>query len=279
MVNYHGREWSLWYRQETTEGTAPTTVQYKALAQMSEIRINNQTAPNAVALSGSLDFSDYVKGVNNIAFSVTFNPSSANGTAFIRDFISTDNSFTLIAKAGSIYQVFKGCKIRNTSVDVSIYPDGTPLNVSCDIIAWDFSTTQPSGITYESIPTTFVNWSDVTVKLNSGATASTTLTDWWSCSFTIENDLFRIPTNSGTTSAIHRGRRRGSVSITRQLTDTASTEMTASTNATAYSSSVAFGSATFTFTAGAFTNVEITHTITGMSGKKIDIQASTITIA
>ena len=59
MVNYHGREWSLWYKAETTEGTAPTATQYLALAQMAEIRINNQTNPNAVALSGSVDFSEY----------------------------------------------------------------------------------------------------------------------------------------------------------------------------------------------------------------------------
>lgn len=55
--------------------------------------------------------------------------------------------------------------------------------------------------------------------------------------------------------------------------------MTAGTNATAYSASISFASSTFTFTSGAFTDVEITHNITGMSGKKIDIQASTITIA
>mgnify|MGYP003704921573 CR=1 FL=1 len=88
MVNYHGREWSLWYKTETTEGTAPTATQYLALAQMAEIRINNQTNPNAVALSGSVDFSEYKKGVNNIVFSLSFNPSSANGTAFIKNFAS-----------------------------------------------------------------------------------------------------------------------------------------------------------------------------------------------
>ena len=278
MVNYHGREWSLWYKAETTEGTAPTATQYLALAQMAEIRINNQTNPNAVALSGSVDFSEYKKGVNNIVFSLSFNPSSANGTAFIKNFASSDTSFTLIAKAGTIFQVFKGCKLKTTSVEVSIYPDGTPLSVSCDVMAWNFTTSEPSTITYEAIPSTFVNWSDVVLKLDAGATASTTITDWWNCSFSIENDLFRIPASDGTTSAIHRGRRKGIVSITRQLTDTASTEMTASTNATAYSSSIAFGSSTFTFTNGAFTDVEITHSITGMSGKKTDIQASTITI-
>ena len=278
MTNYHGREWSLWYRAETTEGTAPTGVQYKALAQLSEIRINNQTTPNAVALSGSVDFSEYKKGVNNIGLTVSFNPSGANGAQFIEDFASSDTSFTLVAKAGSIFQVFKGCKVKTISGDVSIYPDGSALGVSCDITAWNFSTTEPSTITYETIPSSFVNWSDVTVKLDAGATASTTLTDWWSCSFSIENDLFRIPANDGTTSAIHRGRRKGTISITRALTDTASTEMTAGTNATAYSASIAFASSTFTFTSGAFTDVEISHSITGMSGKKIDLQASTISI-
>lgn len=279
MTTYHGREWSLWYRAESSEGTAPTSAQYKALAQFAEIKINNGTTPNAVPLSGSVDFSSYSKGVNNIMFTTSFNPSGANGAQFIEDFCSSDNSFTLVAKAGSIFQVFKGCKVKNTSGDVAIYPDGTALSVNCDIMCWNFSTTEPTSITYETIPSSFVNWSDVTVKLDSGATASTTLTDWWSCSFNIDNDLYRLPANDGTTSEIHRGRRKGTISITRPLTDTGSTEMAAATAATAYTASIAFASSTYTFTSGAFTDVEITHNTTSMSGKKIDLQAATISIA
>ncbi|MFM7856664.1 MAG: hypothetical protein ACKO96_33255, partial [Flammeovirgaceae bacterium] len=120
-------------------------------------------------MSGSVDFSEFKKGVNNIAFSISFVPSGANGAQFIEDFASSDTSFTLVAKVGSLFQVFKGCKIQSISGEVSIYPNGTSLEVSCDVIAWNFTTSEPSTITYEAIPSTFVNWSDVTVKLDAGA--------------------------------------------------------------------------------------------------------------
>lgn len=278
MVNYSGREWSLWYFAETTEGTARPLQQYKALAQHSELRFTESPNPVIVGLSGSVDNSTISKGVSNITLSVQFVPSGANGAQFIEDFASSDTSFTLIAKAGTIFQTFAGCKIKSVSASCKTYPDHGPLEVTAEIWAWTLSSSEPATVTYETIPSSVVNYSDVTLKLDAGATASTTLTDWWETSFSIDNDLYRLRSNTGATTAIHRGIRKADISITRPITDSTTTEVAAATAATAYSASIAFASSTYTFTSGAFTDVEVSHPRTEMSGKRINLIASTLTI-
>ena len=276
MTNYHGYEWSLWYDQEVTEGTSDSTATFLALAHKSELRISEASDPVAVALSGSVDNTAFAKGVSNVTATITFNPSGANGLAFIKNFASTDNSFTLVAKAGSIFQVLRGCKVQNISVNASLFPSHGPVECTATIMAWTINGTQPTTPTYESIPTSFVNWSDVAITL-----AGTSITNWWNFTLSINNDLFRLRSNTGVTTNIHRGRREVTCSVTRSLTDNATTEFAASTAATSTAAVFNFVSslAVFTLSAGAYTDVEVTHPISGISGLKTDLTASTLTIA
>ena len=276
MTNYHGYEWSLWYDQEVTEGTSDTTATFLALAHKSELRISEASDPVAVALSGSVDNSAFAKGVSNVTATITFNPSGANGLAFIKNFASTDNSFTLVAKAGSIFQVLRGCKVQNITVNGSLFPSHGPVECTATIMAWTINGTQPTTPTYEAIPTSFVNWSDVAITL-----AGSSITTWYNFTLAINNDLFRLRSNTGVTTAIHRGRREVTCSVTRSLTDNATTEFAASTAATSTAAVFNFVSSTavFTLNAGVYTDVEVTHPISGMSGLKTDLKASTLTIA
>lgn len=276
MVNYHGREWSLWYDSESTEGSSDTGATYLALAQFAELRISQSPSPVAVALSGSVDNSSFQKGVGNVSASITFNPSGANGLAFIKNFASTDSSFTLVAKAGSIFQVLRGCKVSNITVSGSLYPDHSPVECTVELIAWTVNGTEPTTAAYESIPTSFVNWSDVAITW-----AGSSVTDWWNFSLNIQNDLYRLRDNTGVTSAIHRGRREVGASLTRTVTDNTTSEFNSARDATSTAAIFNFvsGSATFTLNTGAYTDVEVTHEITGMSGKKLDLKAATLTIS
>lgn len=276
MVNYHGYEWSLWYDAEGTEGTSDITATFLALAHKSELRISEATDPVAVALSGSVDNTAFAKGVSNITATISFNPSGANGLAFIKNFASSDTSFTLVAKAGSIFQVLRGCKVQNISVTGSLFPSHGPVECTATIMAWTINGTEPTTAAYESIPTSFVNWSDVAITL-----AGSSITTWWNFSLSINNDLFRLRSNTGVTTAIHRGRRDTSCSVTRTLTDNATTQFAASTAATSTAAVFNFvsGTATFTLSAGAYVDVEVTHPISGMSGLKTDVKASTLTIS
>lgn len=276
MVNYHGYEWSLWYDQEGTEGTSDTTATFLALAHKSELRISEATDPVAVALSGSVDNTAFAKGVSNITATISFNPSGVNGLAFIKNFASSDNSFTLVAKAGSIFQVLRGCKVQNISVTGSLYPSHGPVECTATIMAWTINGTEPTTAAYESIPTSFVNWSDVAITL-----AGSSITTWWNFSLSINNDLFRLRSNTGVTTAIHKGRRDVTCSVTRTLTDNATTQFAASTAATSTAAVFNFvsGTATFTLSAGAYVDVEVTHPISGMSGLKTDVKASTLSIS
>src|SRR5574338_238826 len=275
MTNYHGREWTLWYYPENTEGTAIGSVTYLALAQFADLRISNATAPVAVALSGSVDNSGFTKGVNNPMASITFHPSGANGLAFLKNYASSDTSFTLIAKAGSIFQVLAGCKVSNISANCTLYPDHGPVEITAEIMAWSISGTEPASAAYESIPTTFTNYSDVAITL-----AGSSITDWWNFTLTVANELYRLRGSDGVTTAIHRGRREVTCSVSRPVTSNTTTEFAAATAATSTAAVFNFASSTvvFTLAAGAYTDVEVTHSITGMSGKKLDLKASTLTI-
>lgn len=275
MVNYHGREWSLWYKQESAEGTPPTSTQYLALAQLAEVEIIQDPNPVAVAQSGSVDKTAYAKGVSDVRATVTFHPSGANGLAFVKNFASTDNSFALIAKAGSIFQVIAGCKIKNIEARGQLFETHGPMEVTCEIWGWTISGTEPTGATYESIPSSFVNWSDTAITLGGSS-----VTDWWDYTWRIENELFRMRDNIGTTTAIHRGTRDGTATIRRTVTDNVTADFNAAKDATSKAAVFNYvsSSAVFTFT-GVFRSVAATHQITGMSGKRIDVAAATITIA
>ena len=275
----HGREWTLWYALEAVEGTPKANTQYKALAHHSTLDWGDSPGPNPVPLPGSPDYSGFGKGVSNPVVRATFNPSGANGAQFIEDFASSDSSFTLIAKTGSVFQVFAGCKVKNINPQCSKYPNHTVLEVTAEIWAHAMTDTEPATVTYESIPTSHVNYTDCVVKLDAGAAATTTLLDWHAFSFTIDNTLHREPKNDGTTDKITRGTRDAKIQITRPVDTSTKTEMDASKNATAYSASVAFAASLFTFTSGVFEDVAVSVPRADITNKRITLFAARLAIA
>src|SRR3990167_5552499 len=97
-----------------------------------------------------------------------------------------------------IFARITGCKVKRMSQSVSIYPDNTPLSVTCEIWGWTVLYTASTGTpTFEAAPSTIVNYSDITVKKN-----TTTITKWWNFEWTLENELFRQPDNTGATVGI-----------------------------------------------------------------------------
>ena len=139
--------------------------------------------------------------------------------------------------------------------------------------------TEPATITYESIPSSNVNYTDVTIKLDQGGSATTTLLDWHELSFIIENELHREPKNDGTTDKITRGTRDCKIEITRPVATSTKTEMDAAKNATAYSASVAFAALLLTFTSGVFEDVAVSVPRNDITNKNITLHAAQLAIA
>jgi hypothetical protein len=282
--HYAGFETGLWYIQEVTEGVTPTTSpSFLHLAHKATLSYSSQGTPNAVEKSGDRDFTGFKKGVETYVATVSFKPSTASGQAFIKNFIDTDNSFTLLSMIDEasdvIFARFAGCKIKRISPTVQLYPTAGELEVTAEIWAMSvvYSNVDLTTPSFESAPSTFVNWSDVTVKK-----ATVTLTNWWEFGFTMEQDLFRIPTNTGTISGIGRGRRRvnGNITISSNATSgVGDTELGEQKDATAILFNFLIGVDDYAFTASALTNAEVDHPLTDLIAIKSDFQASTFAVS
>lgn len=274
-ANTHGYECAAYYILEVTEGTTPTTPSYLALANHVEIKETESPHPNGVRLSGSVDYASFQKGIVKPAITMTFHPTQANGLSFLVSFLSTDSAFTLVTKnknTGQFLRRYVGCKVKTGSVKCKLYPKEDVTEVTCEIWGWSIQYADISGSSYEAIPTTAINWSDVTVKI-----ASSTITDWWEANFDISNDLYRVPDNTGATTQIKRGTREAKGDITRavSLTDQVQTEFAAVEAATVTAFEVDLLSHTFVFSGGVYTDVEVTSPITDMVGKKLSFQGAT----
>jgi len=276
-ANAHGYEASAWYILEVTEGTTPATPAYLALANHVEIKENESPKPNGVRKSGSVDYASFQKGVVKPMITVTFRPTQANGLNFLVNYLSTDNAFTLVTKnqnTGQFLRRYVGCKVKSGSVKCKLYPKEDVTEVTCEIWGWSIQYADISGSTYETIPTTAINWSDVTVKI-----AASTVTDWWEANFDVTNDLYRIVDNTGATTQIKRGTREAKGDITRSvsLTDQVQTEIQAVEASTVTAFEVDLLAHTFVFSGGVYTDVDVTNPITDMSSKKLSFQGATFT--
>lgn len=280
MVNYqHGYEASAWYISEgATEGTTPATPTYLALANNVEIRELESPKPNGVRKSGSVDYASFQKGVVDPQITLTFHPTQANGLNFIVNFLSTDTSFTLVTRnsnTSTFLRRYVGCKVKSESIKVKLFPKEDVAEVTCTIWGWSIQYADVGGSSFEAIPNTAVNWSDVTIKI-----AAATVTDWWDSSFTVDNELYRIRDNTGTTIQIKRGTRECKGDCTRGMltSDQAQTEIQAVEAATVTAFEIDLLAHTFVFGGGVYMDVEVANPMSDMESKKLTFQGATLTI-
>lgn len=280
--NYHGFEAGLWYDQETAEGTTDTTASFLHLAHKSEVRLSSAPNPNVIAKSGNVDNADIGKGIERPVATVTFNPSQASGAAFIKNFASTNNSFTLLIMIDEasdvIFARLTGCKVKRITATVNLWPEATAVECVAEIWAWTILyTAAPGSPTFEAAPNTILNWSDVTVKRN-----TVTITDWWSFEYTIDNELERSVNNSGVTTAITRGRRVANGVWARSSNVTSgvgNTELDESKNATEVDLQIGWLSDTYDFVNCAYEEVQVNHPINSMVGIRMNFVAESLLIA
>jgi len=280
MVFYSGHLIGAWYVAESTEGTTPTaSPAFLNLAQRGEVTLTDEPNPQAVTKSGSVDKSGFSKGVENPRVSLSITPSQASGEAFIKNYISSDTSFTLLlmidAASDTIFARIPGCKVKRMSNSVSIYPNNTPLTTQIEVWGWNilYDNSGLTTPTFESAPATIVNYSDVTVKRNTA-----TITKWWNFEWTLENELFRQPNNTGATVGIERGIRNVTGSWSIPAEDVGQTELDEAKDATAVDLNFLIGVDDYAFEDCAYTTVEISHPLADLVGKRMSWTASTFSI-
>jgi hypothetical protein len=278
--HYAGFEAGLWYVQEGTEGTTPSTPSLLHLAHKSTVSITSQAPPVIIAKSGDVDNTGIKKGVDTPVISLTFNPSTANGQAFIKNFASTDESFTLVAMIDEasdvIFARITGCKVKRIAPSVELYPSAGALNVTVEIWGWTIFYTNVAGSTFEVAPSTFVNWTDISIEKDASA-----ITDWWTFNWSLDNDLFRSTDDNGVTTAITRGRRRVTGEWVRSSNATVGvgdTELDEQKDATPVDLEFHIGADEYHFDACAYTEVSVEHEITALVGIKQTFEASTFAI-
>ena len=274
-----GYEASAWYIAESTEGTTPNGT-YLALANFVTIKENESPKPIGVRKSGSVDYAVFEEAYPKPIVTITFHPTLENGLNFLVNYISTDNTFSLVTKnqnTGQFYRRYVGCKVSSTQVKIKLYPKEDVVEVTCEIWGWSIQYSDISGNTYETIPSDAVNWSNVVVQLN-----SSTITDWWEANFSVDNDLHRVPTPStGATQSIKRGTRECKGDFTRpvQTTDQVNTEIQAIENAVSFNFEIVLATHTFQFNGGVYTDVDVNNDMTEIQNKKLQFQGATLSVS
>lgn len=284
MVRYYsGHVVSIFYVAESVEGTTPTSAAYLNLAQKAEIEWRQAPGHNPVRLSGGVDYADQGKGVENPIVTISLeSPSQGSGKAFIKNFASSDTSFTLLAMEDAasdvIFARITGCKVKRITPSVEVYPDGTPLRLSMEIWGWDILFTQSAGVpTFETAPATILNYLNCTVKRN-----TVTITDWWAFEFTIENDLKRNRSDQGVTTGITRLTREVTGSWSRSANDSSgvgNTELDEAKNATDVDLEIDFLTDLYQFVDCAYTETAIRASNEEIVGKRMDFRATSLVIA
>lgn len=264
----HGYEASVFFVKETVEGVTPDDAAFLHLAHKTEVKITDAPGPIPVALSGSVDNASIEKGMTKPVATMTLTPSKASGKGFLKEFISTDDSFTLLViKLGTPNTVIAripGCKVKRATPNVAIYPQHSVLQLTLEIWGFNLLFTESSGSpTYETAPSSAVNWSDIVIKKD-----TTVVTDWWDFEFTVDNELERIPNDDGDTITIKRGRRAvtGTWTRTSSITNTGSTEFVEAKNASDVDLEFELDGDSYFFNNSAFDETDVTHSITAMAG-------------
>lgn len=281
---YSGHIVSIYYVSEgATEGTTPTSATYLNLAHKAEIEWRQAPGHNPVRLSGRVDYAGQGKGVENPIVTVSLeSPSQGSGKAFIKNFSSSDTSFTLLAMEDAasdvVFARITGCKVKRITPSVEIYPDGTPVRLTAEIWGWDIVFTQSGGVpTFETAPATILNYTNVVVKRN-----TVTITDWWNFEFTIENDLKRNRNDQGVTTGITRLTREVTGTWMRSAndgTDVGSTELNEAKNATDVDLEIALVSDLYQFVDCKYTEAAIRASNEEIIGKRMDFRATSLVIA
>jgi len=276
----HGYEVGVWFVSEVTEGTTPNNAAYLHLAHKTEVKITDAPGPIPVPLSGSVDNASIEKGISKPSVTLTITPSKGSSKDFLKDFSSTDDSFTLLvmkdAASDTIIARIPGCKVKRSTPSVSIYPQHSVLNVTLEIWGWELLFSQSSGVpTFEAPPSTSINWSDIVIKK-----AGSVVTDWWDWEHTIDNELERMLDDQGDTNAIKRGRRAvtGVWNRTSRTTQTGSTEFGETKLATPIDLQCIIDGDIYAFNDSAFDETDVTHAITAMAGIRSSFIANTLTL-
>ncbi|MCZ6583054.1 MAG: hypothetical protein O6761_07795 [Thaumarchaeota archaeon] len=276
----NGYEVGVWYVKETTEGETPTNATYLHLAHKTEVKVADAPGPIPVALSGSVDNASIEKGITKPITTMTLTPSKGSGKDFLKEFSSTDDSFTLLvmkdAPTDTVFARIPGCKVKRSTPSTSIYPQHAVLQLTLEIHGFDLLFTQSGGTpTFESPPSTAVNWSDVVIKKNTSV-----VTDWWDAEFTIDNELERMLDDDGDTVAIKRGRR----AVTGVWTRTAGTDRIGETEfgetklATDVDLEIIIDGDIYAFNNSAFEETDVTHALGSMVGIRSTFVAETLTL-
>lgn len=280
MVEYFaGEKASIYYKSESVEGTTDSpTPAFLHLAHKTSVDWGNDVPSIPVRQGGGLDNADLGKGVENPIVNFSFVPSQGNGKAFIKNFLNTDTSFTLMVlidrTTDFIFCRITGCKIKSLTPKVSLYP--TPSAVECNVTIWGWTVlfTAVAGTTYEAVPNTICTWANTVIKKN-----TVTVTNWWEFEFTVDYELYRNRNDQGVTNGIVRGIRDVTGSLTRSVDDTekGQTEYAEATNATDVDLQMSINGDLYDFVDTASENPRVTIA-QGLVGNKIDWRATSLTI-
>lgn len=279
---YPGYAVGIWYIAEVTEGTTPNSAAYLHLAHKTSLDWGNEGSPNGVRLSGSKDYADWAKGIENPTVNFTINPSQASGKAFIKNHIEASLPFTLLVMwdrgTDVVYIRITGCKVKSGNVKCELYPNAGVVEASLAIWGWKGFFTQSTGSpTFESPPSTFLNWSNVVIKRN-----TVVVTDWWDFDFSVENELYRNVDDQGLCNGITDGIREVSGTFTRSANDSSgvgSVEYAESVDATNVDLEMALVADLYQFVDCVYNEVRVTAPLDGIIGKKMSWKATSLTIA
>ncbi len=280
----HGYEVSVFFLAETTEGVTPTGSQtYKQLAHKTEVKITNAPGPVPVPISGGVDNASIEEGISKPVITLTITPDKTDGKSFMKDFASSDNSFTLLvakkltgSTVDTIYRI-PGCKVKRSSGTVAIYPQHGTFQLTLEIWGWEIFFAVVSGTkTFNTPASTAINWSDIVVKK-----ATVTVTDWWDFEYVIDNEIERIVNDQGATTALKRGRRvlTGAFTRTTKTSATGSTEFGEAKNATKFEVEFLYDGNSYKFNNSVLDEADVTHAITAMTGRRSAFIGTSLTIA
>lgn len=275
MVFLHGNQISSYFIPENTEGTAPTGQTAKVLAHHSSVEINVEDAPVLVKKSGSVDGTSNQLGKRKCTVKINCNPSQASGKFFLKTYLSSDTSLSMIFKnsSKSFLWLVTGLKVKSITPTGQKFPQPGPVTMTIELWGWTVAYSEPASTTYEAVPDGFVNWADCTVKIG-----GVTLQTWWSWTFTITNDLDIQHDTLGNVTAITRGDRDLDISIVKALEDTASSQYSASQPSFATTTfEIDLNADTYTF-AVAYKGLPITLDRTKLAGFELKGSPSTLTI-
>lgn len=276
MTFLHGNQITTYYDPESSEGTSRTGQLWKVLAHHSSVEITETSEPVLVKKSGSVDGTSNEKGKRKVVVRINCNPSEADGKFFEKTYCSSDTSVSMIFKnsGGTFLWRVTGCKVKSSTVTGQKYPSHGPVQMSFEIWGWLVAFTEPATTTYTSVPDGFVNWSDVTVKIDAVSQIA-----WWGFTYSIQNDLEYQHDNNGAVTAIIRGDRSLDVQVDKALEDTASTQFgQAQASFAVVIIEILLNADDYSFGATAYKEVGVIADRTKVSGLRLVGQPATLTI-